>query len=76
MLRELDPSITANGKFVLGQHGNRVLQPGFDYLIELLTTRFAPLKQEVQQCEGHDLFTFTNPPGDATDSVITVVERL
>ena len=74
MIRELDPQILANGRAVVDQFGNNLQQTGFDYLIELLTARFAPLEQEVQLSAIHDLFMFKRQAGDATDSVITRFE--
>jgi hypothetical protein len=74
MVRELDPTVLANGRLVRDQFGNDVQQTGLDYLLELLTARFAPLEQEIQLSAIHDLFTFRRTPGDATDSVITRFE--
>ena len=74
MIRELDPNIMANGRQIQDQMGNMIDQTGLDYVIELLTGRFAPLEQEIQLSAIHDLFTFRRSPGDATDSVITRFE--
>ena len=74
MIRELDPNLMAHGRQIIDHQGNVIEQNGLDYVIELLTGRFAPLEQEIQLSAIHDLFTFRRSPGDATDSVITRFE--
>ena len=70
MVREMDPGILAGGRLVPDGQGGQVVQPGYEYLIELLTRRFAPLEQEVQLEAISELFSWRRTGNDSYDECI------
>lgn len=74
IVREVDPQLLVDGRVVLDQNGNQQQQSGVDYLIELLTRRFAPLEQEIQLESITELFTWRKQPHDSYDECITKFE--
>ena len=74
MVREMDPGNLAGGRIIPDGQGGQVAQPGYEYLIELLTRRFAPLEQEVQLEAISELFHWRRTGNDTYDECITRFE--
>lgn len=76
MVREMDAQILANGRMQMDGNGNPYQQSGLQYLLQLLTARFAPLPQEVQLEAITELFTWRRQQHDTYDETITRYELM
>jgi len=76
MVREMDANTLANGRMQLDNNGNQYQQSGLQYLLQLLTARFAPLPQEVQLEAITELFTWRRQQNDTYDETITRYELM
>ena len=78
LVRELDPGQLVNGRMIADPFnpGQFMPQTGVEYLIRILTARFAPLQQEVQLSAIHDLFSFRKNQADSFDECITRYELM
>ena len=76
MVREMDANTLANGRVQLDLNGNQYQQSGLQYLLQLLTARFAPLPQEIQLEAISELFTWRRQSGDTYDETITRYELM
>ena len=56
IVREMDPNILANGRIIQEAQCNQIQQLGLEYLVDMLTRRFAPLEQEIQLESISDLY--------------------
>jgi hypothetical protein len=75
--REMDYDRLVNGTWGADQHGQAIqLRTGLEDLVQMLSTRFAPLPQESQIFAISELFSFRKSGGENIDEAISRFEVL